>query len=129
MALCSVHITHSRAKTCLVVVIAACFTGSGADCPPYSGGVQGIAMLMRRPVGAGSLAAEESDREAHPEWKLRKWVLRVSYRILQRYGDPKLTRTDAAAPFAKLFMDEFTQDFLQARPRTPSHTYGPCIHM
>jgi hypothetical protein len=74
--------------------------------------LQAILLLMRRPIPDTSMLPDDSEREKQAGWKLRKWVLRIAYRVLQRYGDPKLTRTDASQPFAKLFLSEFTQPFL-----------------
>lgn len=78
--------------------------------------LQVMVQLMRRPVPAAA-------REANPWWKLRKWLLRLALRIVQRYGDPKLTKGDASKPFAQVFQTEFASPFVSvlSSPSSP-HT-------
>ena len=78
--------------------------------------------LLRRPVPAAGLPEDNTEKEKAPWWKLRKWTLRISLRLISRYGDPKITRSDNSLPFSKLFLEEFSADFLKvrhARKRTP----------
>jgi hypothetical protein len=84
---------------------------------------------MRRPIPDTSMYSDDSAREAHAGWKLRKWVLRIAYRLLQRYGDPKLTRTDSSQAFAKLFLAEFTQPFLQVCIWPSPHPTSACVFL
>lgn len=56
------------------------------------------------------------EREKSAWWKLRKWLLRIAYRILDRYGDPKIVRIETARDFAALFLQEFSLNFLNVRP-------------
>lgn len=55
-------------------------------------------------------------REKSAWWKLRKWLLRIAYRLLDRYGDPKIVRIETARDFAALFLQEFSSSFLNVRP-------------
>jgi hypothetical protein len=78
--------------------------------------LQNVAMLLRRPIPTAGMPAGDAEREKHPWWKLRKWALRIAYRVVQRYGDPKITRPDASRTFAQLFLDDFSQDYLKVGP-------------
>ena len=35
--------------------------------------------------------ADLQERKQWPWWKAKKWMLHISHRLFQRYGDPKLT--------------------------------------
>lgn len=90
-----------------------CDRGHDATCHSQSRYVQALVALLRRPVPTAEMPADDTEREANPWWKLRKWVLRISFRLIQRYGDPKIIRTDSSKPFAQLFLEEFSQDYLK----------------
>ena len=80
---------------------------------------QSIVTLLRRPVPTAGLPEDNTEKEKSPWWKLRKWTLRISLRLISRYGDPKITRSDNSLPFSKFFLDEFSAEFLKVRP--PHH--------
>lgn len=79
--------------------------------------MQSFVALLRRPEPTAGLPEDDMDKEKSPHWKLRKWALRVSLRLVHRYGDPKVTRSDNSLPFAKLFLEEFSAEFLKVRHR------------
>ena len=59
--------------------------------------------------------ADLQDRKSWPWWKAKKWMLHISHRLFQRYGDPKLT--DPSTPeraFAELWKQHCSSQFLEA---------------
>lgn len=67
---------------------------------------------MQCPVPVDNTISNE-EREKSAWWKLRKWLLRIAYRVLERYGDPKIVRIETAREFAALFLQEFSVRFLK----------------
>lgn len=53
-------------------------------------------------------------RAAWSWWKAKKWVLHITYRLFNRYGDPKATRSGADGQFVKLFSQQCSLKFLEA---------------
>ena len=59
--------------------------------------------------------ADLQERKAWPWWKAKKWMLHISHRLFQRYGDPKLTNPDTPErAFAELWKQHCSAQFLQA---------------
>ena len=53
-------------------------------------------------------------RAAWPWWKAKKWVLHITYRLFNRYGDPKAGRSGADGDFIVLFSQQCSLNFLEA---------------
>ena len=51
---------------------------------------------------------------AWPWWKAKKWVLHITYRLFNRYGDPKAGRSGADGDFIVLFSQQCSLKFLEA---------------
>ena len=55
------------------------------------------------------------DRKSWPWWKAKKWMLHISHRLFQRYGDPKLTNPGTPErAFAELWKQHCSSQFLEA---------------
>jgi hypothetical protein len=78
--------------------------------------VQVLLKMMRQPMPASATVAGVQDQEKTACWLLRKWLLRLAYRLVDRYGDPKSIKLETARPFATLFLAEFSKDYLEVRP-------------
>jgi hypothetical protein len=86
-------------------------------------GLQVLLAMMKQPAPTMG-SADTPDLDRSPSWLLRKWLLRVALRLLQRYGDPKIVKLETARGFATLFLSEFSIPFLDVRP--PSARYHAC---
>lgn len=53
-------------------------------------------------------------RAAWPWWKTKKWVLHITYRLFNRYGDPKASRSGADGDFIRLFSQQCSLKLLEA---------------
>ena len=53
-------------------------------------------------------------RAAWSWWKAKKWVLHITYRLFNRYGDPKAGRSGADGDFILLFSQQCSLKFLEA---------------
>ena len=59
--------------------------------------------------------ADLQDRKSWPWWKAKKWMLHISHRLFQRYGDPKLTNPGTPErAFAELWKQHCSSQFLEA---------------
>lgn len=76
---------------------------------------QVIAALLKRPLPTAGLPEDPADHEKAPWWKLRKWVLRVAFRLFERYGDPKIAKVESSRAFASLFLQEHSIEYLKVR--------------
>lgn len=83
--------------------------------------------MMKQPMPAAAVAASAREKDRNPWWMLRKWLLRVAFRLLDRYGDPKIVKIETARNFASLFLSEFSIPFLDVRSRTPGCAHA-CMH-
>ncbi len=56
-----------------------------------------------------------ADRAAWSWWKAKKWVLHITHRLFNRYGDPKKCEPGSPdAAFAAQFRDQCAVKFLEA---------------
>ena len=59
--------------------------------------------------------ADLQERKQWPWWKAKKWMLHISHRLFQRYGDPKLTNPGSPErAFAELWRRHCSAQFLEA---------------
>ena len=59
--------------------------------------------------------ADLQERKQWPWWKAKKWMLHISHRLFQRYGDPKLTNPGSPErTFAELYKRHCSAQFLEA---------------
>ena len=59
--------------------------------------------------------ADLQERKQWPWWKAKKWMLHISHRLFQRYGDPKLTNPGSPErAFAELWKRHCSAQFLEA---------------
>ena len=59
--------------------------------------------------------ADLQERKQWPWWKAKKWMLHISHRLFQRYGDPKLTNPGSPErTFAELWKSHCSAQFLEA---------------
>ncbi|EFJ51590.1 hypothetical protein VOLCADRAFT_79706 [Volvox carteri f. nagariensis] len=70
------------------------------------------ALTQAEPADVASL--DPNDRPAAPWWKAKKWVLHITYRLYNRYGQPKNCRDGTEKPFAELYASECMMHFLDA---------------
>ena len=85
-------------------------------------GMQVVLKMMQQPLPQSATDTRTSSKEQlerSPWWLLRKWLLRLAYRLADRYGDPKIIKVETSQPFASLFLAEFSNDYLQVRASTP----------
>ncbi|GFR51385.1 hypothetical protein Agub_g13815, partial [Astrephomene gubernaculifera] len=59
-------------------------------------------------------ALDAEERPAAPWWKARKWVLHITYRLFNRYGQPKHCRDGTEKQFGELYASECMLHFLDA---------------
>ena len=62
--------------------------------------LQVLLKMMQQPMPSSATAAGVQDQEKSAWWLLRKWLLRVAYRLADRYGDPMIIKVETAQPFA-----------------------------
>lgn len=82
--------------------------------------MQVLLVVMQRPLPVDAAMLLDG-REKSSWWKLRKWLLRVAYRLLDRYGDPKIVRIETSRDFASLFLQEFSPSFLKVCTAHPTN--------
>ncbi|GIL84239.1 hypothetical protein Vretimale_15865 [Volvox reticuliferus] len=70
------------------------------------------ALSQAEPAEVGSLESE--DRPTTAWWKAKKWVLHITYRLFNRYGQPKNCREGTEKQFAELYTSECMTHFLEA---------------
>ncbi|GLC37117.1 hypothetical protein PLESTB_000981600 [Pleodorina starrii] len=70
------------------------------------------ALTQAEPAEVAALDSE--DRPAAPWWKAKKWVLHITYRLFNRYGQVKHAREGTEKQFAELYVSECMLHFLEA---------------
>ncbi|KAL3141839.1 hypothetical protein ABBQ32_004507 [Trebouxia sp. C0010 RCD-2024] len=73
-----------------------------------------IHTLMDMPVPKEGQPQDPDARAAWSWWKAKKWVLHITYRLFNRYGDPKAGRSGADGDFIVLFSQQCSLKFLEA---------------
>lgn len=71
-------------------------------------------------------------RAAWPWWKAKKWVLHITYRLFNRYGDPKAGRSGTDGDFIVLFSQQCSLKFLEAHMKlmaSYSQVNCLCVHV
>lgn len=74
--------------------------------------LQVLLKMMQQPMPSSATVAGVQGQDKSAWWLLRKWLLRVAFRLVDRYGDPKIIRNESAQPFASLFLAEFSKNYL-----------------
>ncbi|CAL5220954.1 g3058 [Coccomyxa viridis] len=83
--------------------------------PQFVGWMTSLLQAVKQPVPQEGQPADLQDRKSWPWWKAKKWMLHISHRLFQRYGDPKLTNPGTPErAFAELWKQHCSSQFLEA---------------
>jgi hypothetical protein len=78
--------------------------------------LQNLLVLLQRPIPSQGMPEDDSEKEKQPWWKLRKWNLRIAFRLISRYGDSSFApRGESNKAFAHLYVKGFSEPYLKVR--------------
>eukprot|EP00878_Enallax_costatus_P046967 GHUV01057304.1.p1 GENE.GHUV01057304.1~~GHUV01057304.1.p1 ORF type:complete len:796 (+),score=306.27 GHUV01057304.1:175-2562(+) len=79
----------------------------------FSGWMMCFHQAMRRPLPWDQLRASLDDRRKWIWFKALKWVLHITYRLFNRYGEPRLCNAGSDQQFGQLFETHVSSQFLE----------------
>uniref|UniRef100_A0A383WBL3 Importin N-terminal domain-containing protein n=1 Tax=Tetradesmus obliquus TaxID=3088 RepID=A0A383WBL3_TETOB len=79
----------------------------------FSGWMMCLHQAMRKPLPWDHLPAGLDERRKWVWFKALKWVLHITYRLFNRYGEPRLCKPGVDQQFAQLFEAHASSQFLE----------------
>ncbi|KAK9824621.1 hypothetical protein WJX72_011782 [[Myrmecia] bisecta] len=80
----------------------------------FAGWMTCLHQLVLMPVPQEGQPEDFDSRKVWGWWKVKKWALHISYRLFNRYGDPKLCTAGTDKLFAEKWNSECAIKFLEA---------------
>ncbi|KAG2439798.1 hypothetical protein HYH02_010433 [Chlamydomonas schloesseri] len=80
----------------------------------FAGWMGALHTALTQPEPPEVAALDSDERPAAPWWKAKKWVLHITYRLFNRYGQPKHCREGTERKFGDLYASECMLHFLDA---------------
>lgn len=98
--------------SCVVLDIPASLVQDEALC---TGWLQAIMAVLKIQPPTDGLPDDPREREETPWWKLKKWAARLTKRLFERYGEPRLVlkTSKPSVAFSRLYCQGYNLQFLK----------------